>query len=146
MPLSRTSILNHGSLNPSGNFLAGFTPIFAGWTQDPGTNADLVQERSKDLTTNGIQTNSVTSTITYDFGSLYRIIVFIHRYSVTTGTYCQIETSTDGINYEREARSQSTTLVIQETVIVRTQYLRFSFNATNPGNTHSRIHLRAYLV
>lgn len=69
MPRTRSSrLLNHS------NLLAGLTPVFANWTQNPGTAADIVDELTNAvLTTNGISILA-TSTITYDLGTSARRI------------------------------------------------------------------------
>lgn len=58
------------------NQLTGLTPVFSGWTQNPGTNADLVDEVfSKVLTTSG--NAGAGATITYDLGTPARLSGFV---------------------------------------------------------------------
>lgn len=64
------SITRNGS-----NLLAGLTPTFINWTQNPGTVADMVTElERKNLTTNGIGAAG-NNELLYDLGTSQRRIV-----------------------------------------------------------------------
>jgi hypothetical protein len=78
----------------SANLLAAITPTFANWTQNPGTNADIVDELSNaNLTTSGIGAAGL-NTIKYDLGSSARrsIYLFVNQ-------ACDVQVSDDDITY-----------------------------------------------
>jgi hypothetical protein len=65
---------------PLANLLGSVPPAFANWSQNPGTNADLVTElMTGNLTTNGTG-QAGDNTITYDLGSSKRCWIYAHVY------------------------------------------------------------------
>jgi hypothetical protein len=78
------------------NLLAAITPTFANWSQNPGTNADLVSElMTGNLTTNGTG-QAGNNTITYDLGSSKRCFIFAHVFDARSiSAYIDISEASD---------------------------------------------------
>jgi hypothetical protein len=125
----------------SGNLLANITPVFSGWIQNPGTNADITNETDNTLTTSGIASNTTESTIIYDLGSSKRIILYAIMSNATFSPQ-DIYISNNGINYYSVgfATTSSGTGVF----IAKTRYIKY--NDRTFGATYPLLGFRAYIV
>lgn len=90
----------HDSTKHSGataNLLTALTPVFANWTQDPGTLALITNDQDLDtvLSTNGIGAVG-SNKITWDLGSLRRRMVYLKDIS---GKSAEIDVSPDNVNW-----------------------------------------------
>lgn len=83
----------------TGNLLAAITPTFAGFSTNPGTNANLVNELTIALTTSGILTDSIWGNIIYDLGAVKRFVGFGYSVFSYPRVYQLVSLSTDGSTY-----------------------------------------------
>lgn len=135
------------SLNDK-NLLAGLTPTFAGFTQNPGTNAQIVSELDRSLTTNGIVPATSNSTITYDLGASKRIIAAIVT-SVATNADIGIAGSDDNITFFTNASSlpASAPFVSNSSTILKCRYVQFLFSNNAAGAwTFTSLNMKVYQV
>lgn len=129
------------------NLLSGLTPTFSGWNTNPGTAANIVDELTTDLTTDGVQTNAVNSTITYDLGISKRVIVNLFRSSVATGAGVVISLSDDDATYYVAGRSTSNPTISGSVFASgKCRYIRLVFYSAAVGNTITAISARAYEI
>ena len=93
------SPLSISDLEPRTNLLTPLTPIFAGWTQNPGTLADLTNELDNSLTTPGIEHVSDPVSILYDLGAPKRILVHGLSSATSGGSNLIIQGSLNGTDF-----------------------------------------------
>lgn len=140
-------ILNINNKNKNTkNLLADITPIFAGWNTNPGTNVDLTNELTIALTTPGVQTNAINSTIVYDLGSSQRIVANVYRSGVATSASMELSLSDNGINYYIAGRNLNTSADQSCAILGKGRYLMVTLRATATGNTISELPIRAYSI
>lgn len=131
----------------SRNLLAGITPTFSGWTQNPGTPEKMTDELDNTLTTPGIEDVAQDNTITFDLGAAKRIVwnVLILASEVFGDT--NILGSLDGISWYSIGGGVTGggAMVIPQGSIVKTRYLKF-FDIAGTGVTYTFLGFRAYLL
>lgn len=145
-------INGHGNSKHTGataNLLSGLTPTFSGWNTNPGTNADLVNELTDTLTTNGVAPagSDFGATITYDTGTSQRRSVAL-LFNSNVSNEVQILGADDNISYYVAGGLSVGYGKIQSTsAIVKARHLRFAFWRHGTSvNTVSNIKMRAYAI
>lgn len=138
-------IINAITRNGS-NLLAGITPTAAGWDTQPATDAQITSELVDTLTTPGVQTNSVDSTLTYDLGSSQRIIATAFRGIVGSTKIVRISFSDDNNTYYTRMNSTGGGSARGISALGKARYVQFFFEQNNPGNTISVLALSVYKI
>lgn len=134
----------------TGNLLAGLTPTFTGWTQNPGTNAQLVDELVADsLTTQGIIPADSQARIQYDLGSSKRI-TFYTRADPSQLSTASVWFSDDGSDFRGQnfvyTKAAGDNFFIS--VAGKTRYIRLNILNQHTGTTAiiNFFTMRAYLL
>lgn len=134
---------NATTRNPK-NLLDGLTPTFAGWSVNPGTNANLVNELTTALTTPGVQPNNVACDIVYDLGVSLRFLVFVVRGTVATAGTITLYTSDDNATWYYLGHTGAASTTRPAYAVGKARYIKATFASTAVGNTISDLTLRAY--
>jgi hypothetical protein len=138
--------LKAGMVN-SANLLSSITPTYTGWDTSPATNAQVTNELDYTLNTSGVQTNGAESSIKFDLGTSKRVIVELYRSSVGTSIGTSIQGSENDSDYYFIISTPGQSSSIRNiTGIAKCRYLKYVFDATNPGNTISTVACRAYQI
>lgn len=89
-----------GSINENGNLLSSLTPTFSGWTQNPGTSAQMTNELTTSITTSGNLGASGTGTVLYDIGSSKRISFHMYTHASSGAIdFTAVQLSDDNLNF-----------------------------------------------
>jgi hypothetical protein len=129
---ARYTLENHGGSFHTGqtaNLLAAITPVFANWTQNPGTLADITNDSDLDtvLTTNGIGAAG-SNKITWDLATARRRVVYLKDISLKSA---EIDISLDNVTWYTLVDLAHPATMIYGVGMGYFRYMRYAMSGVN---------------